>query len=38
MDFKFYSEFVLIRDLPEEGFYAGDIGTIIEPQPIRPPI
>lgn len=35
MDFKLYSEIVLVRDVPEEGFYAGDISTIIERQLIR---
>ncbi len=30
MNFKLYSEVVLVRDVPEEGLYAGDIGTIVE--------
>jgi len=30
MDIKLYSEVVLVRDVPEEGLYAGDIGTIVE--------
>lgn len=30
MDFKLYSEIVLVRDVPEEGLYAGDVGTVVE--------
>jgi hypothetical protein len=30
MDFKLYSEVVLVRDVPEEGLCAGDIGTVVE--------
>lgn len=30
MNFPLYSDIILLRDLPEEGLYAGDIGTIVE--------
>lgn len=30
MNFKLFSEVVLVRDVPEEGLSAGDIGTIVE--------
>jgi Domain of unknown function (DUF4926) len=30
MNFPLYSDIVLLRDLPEEGVYAGDIGTVVE--------
>lgn len=30
MNDSLYSDVILLRDLPEEGLYAGDIGTIVE--------
>ncbi|MDD1420605.1 DUF4926 domain-containing protein [Dolichospermum sp. ST_sed1] len=30
MNFPLYSDIILLHDLPEEGLYAGDIGTIAE--------
>jgi hypothetical protein len=30
MDSPFYSEVILLRDLPEESLSVGDIGTIVE--------
>lgn len=30
MNFPLYSDIILLRDLPEEGIYAGDIGVVIE--------
>ncbi|MEA5619920.1 DUF4926 domain-containing protein [Cronbergia sp. UHCC 0137] len=30
MNFPLYSDIILLRDLPEEGVYSGDIGTIVE--------
>jgi hypothetical protein len=30
MNFSLYSDVILLRDLPEEGLYAGDIGTVVE--------
>ena len=30
MNFPLYSDVILLRDLPEEGLYAGDIGTLVE--------
>lgn len=29
MNFPLYSDIILLRDLPEEGLCAGDIGTIV---------
>jgi len=30
MNFPLYSDIILLRDLPEEGLCAGDIGIIVE--------
>ncbi len=30
MNDSLYLDVILLRDLPEEGLYAGDIGTIVE--------
>ncbi len=30
MHFLLYSDIILLHDFPEEGVYAGDIGTVIE--------
>ncbi|MBD2568400.1 DUF4926 domain-containing protein [Anabaena lutea] len=30
MNFSLYSDVILLRDLPEEGLYAGYIGTVVE--------
>jgi hypothetical protein len=30
MNFTLYSDVILLRDLPEENVYAGDIGTVVE--------
>ena len=30
MDFQLFSEVVLVRDVPEEGLRAGDVGTVVE--------
>ncbi|OBQ07543.1 MAG: DUF4926 domain-containing protein [Dolichospermum sp. UKL201] len=30
MNFILYSDVILLRDLPEENVYAGDIGTVVE--------
>ncbi|MGQ9627321.1 MAG: DUF4926 domain-containing protein [Anaerolineae bacterium] len=30
MEFPLYTDVVLIRDVPEEGLYAGDVGTVVE--------
>ncbi|MFM7367122.1 MAG: DUF4926 domain-containing protein, partial [Sphaerospermopsis kisseleviana] len=30
MNFSLYSDVILLRDIPEEGLYAGDIGTVVE--------
>ncbi len=30
MNFPLYSDVILLRDFPEEGVYAGDIGTVVE--------
>jgi Domain of unknown function (DUF4926) len=30
MNFPLYSDVILLRDLPEEGVYIGDIGTVVE--------
>ena len=30
MNFSLYSDVILLRDLPEEGLYTGDIGTVVE--------
>jgi hypothetical protein len=30
MSYKLYSEVILLCDLPEEGLYAGDVGTVVE--------
>lgn len=30
MDFPLYSDIILLRDLPEEGVNAGDIGTVVD--------
>jgi hypothetical protein len=30
MNFPLYSDVILLKNLPEEGVYAGDIGTIVE--------
>ena len=29
MNFPLYSDIILLRDLPEEGLSAGDIGTVV---------
>ncbi len=29
-DFELYQDIVLLRDLPEEGLHAGDVGTVVE--------
>jgi hypothetical protein len=29
MNFPFYSDVILLRDLPEDGVYSGDIGTVV---------
>jgi hypothetical protein len=29
-DFELYQDIVLLRDLPEEGLCAGDVGTVVE--------
>ncbi len=30
MNFQLYSEVILLRDVPEEGLHAGDVGTVVE--------
>ena len=30
MDLSLYSDVILLRDLPEEGVYSGDIGTVVD--------
>ena len=30
MNFPLYSDVILLTNLPEEGIYAGDIGTVVE--------
>lgn len=30
MSFKLYTEVILKKDMPKEGFKAGDVGTIVE--------
>ena len=30
MNYKLYSDVILLSDLPEEKLYAGDVGTIVE--------
>ena len=30
MSFSIYSDVILLRDLPEEGVYNGDIGTVVD--------
>jgi Domain of unknown function (DUF4926) len=30
MNFPLYSDVILLRDLPEDGAYAGDIGTVVD--------
>ena len=30
MEFRLYTEVVLLRDVPEEGLYVGDVGTVVE--------
>ncbi|NUN64122.1 DUF4926 domain-containing protein [Pseudanabaena biceps] len=30
MNFPLYSDVILLTNLPEEGVYAGDIGTVVE--------
>jgi len=29
VDFTRYQDVVLLRDIPEEGLYAGDVGTLV---------
>ena len=35
MDFSLYSDAILLHDLPEEGLYREDIGTIVEVYHVR---
>ena len=30
MNYKLYSDVILLCNLPQEGLYAGDIGTVVE--------
>jgi hypothetical protein len=30
MNYQLYSDVILLCDLPEEGLYVGDIGTVVE--------
>jgi hypothetical protein len=30
MSYELYSDVILLCDIPEEGLYAGDIGTVVE--------
>ena len=30
MDFELYKDVVLVRDMPEDGLRAGDVGTVVE--------
>ncbi len=30
MNFPLYSDVILLANLPEEGVYAGDVGTVVE--------
>jgi hypothetical protein len=30
MDHELYSDIILLRDLPEEGLAAGDVGTVVD--------
>ncbi|MCC3439685.1 MULTISPECIES: DUF4926 domain-containing protein [unclassified Microcoleus] len=30
MNYKLYSDVILLCNLPEEGLYGGDIGTVVE--------
>lgn len=30
MDFQLYTDVVLVRDMPEEGLRAGDVGVVVE--------
>ncbi len=30
MNYELYSDVILLCDLPEEGLYTGDIGTVVE--------
>jgi hypothetical protein len=32
INFPLYSDVVLLHDLPEDGAYAGDIGTVVDRQ------
>jgi hypothetical protein len=35
MDFELYSDVVLLRDVPDENLYAGDVGTVVEQHKVR---
>ncbi len=35
MNFPLYTDVILLRDLPEEGVYAGDIGTVVEQHDVQ---
>ena len=30
MDYELYTDIILLRDLPEEGLFAGDVGTLVD--------
>lgn len=30
MDYELYSDVILLLDLPEEGLFAGDVGTVVD--------
>ncbi|MDY6786108.1 MAG: DUF4926 domain-containing protein [Cyanobacteriota bacterium] len=35
MNDELYSDIILLCDLPEEGLYAGDIGTVVEQHHVK---
>lgn len=35
MNFPLYRDVILLRDIPEEGLFAGDIGTVVEQHDVQ---
>jgi Domain of unknown function (DUF4926) len=35
MNYELYSDVILLENLPEEGLYAGDVGTVVEQHSIE---
>ena len=35
MSYELYSDVILLQDLPEEGLFAGDVGTLVEKHQIE---